>query len=140
MRILRFISMLIAIVLLGATTSFAQNTLNIHQKSGGVVSYGFSEKPVVTYAGEYMHVETVSVSIDYPVSNVQKLTFKDSESSIGELRVEEESSDLLIYNLKGQLVKKAESEDGISQLDIQELPAGIYVVKNGKTTFKIVKK
>lgn len=124
----------------GIATCLAQNTLNIHQKSGGVVSYGFSEKPVVTYTREYMHVETVSVSIDYPVSNVQKLTFKDSESSIGELRVEEESLDLLIYNLKGQLVKKAESEDGISQLDIQELPAGIYLVKNGKTTFKIVKK
>lgn len=136
----KILVLMVLSLVLSVATSFAQNTLNIHQKSGGVVSYGFSEKPVVTYAGEYMHVETVSVSIDYPVTDVQKLTFEDRESSIGELRVEEKSSDLLIYNLKGQLVKKAESEDGISQLDIQELPAGIYVVKNGKTTFKIVKK
>lgn len=118
----------------------AQNTLNIHQKTGGVASYAFSEKPVITYVGDNLHIETVAISIDYPVANVQKLTFEDSESSIGELQVKDDSSDILVYNLKGQLVKRVDCEDGISQLNIQDLPSGIYVVKNRNTTFKIVKK
>ena len=123
----------------GMATCLAQNTLNIHQKSGGVVSYGFAEKPVVTYVGEILHVSTDKVSIDYPLAELEKLTFDDSDASIGELRVEGQTSPVCIYRMDGTLVKRQESSEGASAIDMQELPAGTYIIKQGNVTTKIIK-
>jgi len=128
-------------MMLCASLSFAQNTLNIHQRGGGVVSYGFDEKPVVTYVGSNLHVESTTASIDYPVDNVEKLTFESRESSIEEVRVEdEEVSYTLIYTLNGQLIKRIDSKDGQATFNMQDLPAGNYIIKTNKTSFKINKK
>lgn len=132
--LLSFISML-----LGVVSCLAQNTLNIHQKSGGVVSYSFAEKPVVTYVGENLHVSTDKVSIDYPLAELEKLTFDDSEASIGELRVEGQTSPVCIYRMDGKLVKRQEPSEGASAFDMQELPNGIYIIKQGNVTTKLIK-
>ncbi len=68
-----------ALLLMACVGMQAQNTLNIHQKSGGVVSYAFSEKPVVTYTAEGIHLSTSKVDVDYPLSNLLKFTFEDNE-------------------------------------------------------------
>lgn len=133
-------------LILCVTACNAQNTLNILRKDGGVVSYGFSEKPVITCVGEDLHLSTTSVSVDYPMANVQRITFEDSPASVDEIRVDEdksyqqEPSGLYIYNTNGLLLKKVNSVDGISSYNMQDLPSGIYIVKNGNTTFKVVKK
>lgn len=117
----------------------AQNMMLLHQKDGGVVSYGFSEKPVVTYVGDNLHVETTRVSIDYPLASLEKMTFADVESNIDVLRTET-TTDVRIYSVNGTLVRVAKAEDGAASLNTADLPAGTYIVKNGTTSYKIIKR
>lgn len=131
-----FICLLLGI---SAFYTYAQNTLNIHQKNGGMVSYSFADKPVVTYVEDNLHVSTNNVSIDYPLSDLVKLTFTESGSSIGELRVEDNNSPIQIYDVNGGLIKMLVKKESESILNIQELPTGIYFIKQGTITTKIVK-
>ena len=131
--------LMIVCLFLGIATSFAQNTLNIHQKNGGVVSYGFAEKPVLTYEGENLHVSTDKVSIDYPLAELEMLTFDNREASIGELRVEGQPVGMNIYRIDGTLVKRIEATAESSAFDTDGLPVGTYIVRQGNVTYKITK-
>ena len=117
----------------------AQNTMLLHQKDGGVVSYGFSEQPVVTYVADNLHVETATVSIDYPLASLEKITFADEADRIDVLRTDT-NTDVRIYSVNGTLVRVAKAEDGAATLNTADLPAGTYIVKNGTTSYKIVKR
>lgn len=131
--------LMIFCLFLGVATSFAQNTLNIHQKSGGVVSYGFAEKPVLTYVDDNLHVLTERVSIDYPLAELEMLTFDDREASIGELRVEGQTAGMNIYRIDGTLVKRIEAKAESPAFDTDGLPVGTYIVRQGNVMYKITK-
>lgn len=119
----------------------AQSTLNIHQKDGAIISYGFAEKPIVTYTGTSIRLTTSKVEVDYPLANLDKFTFGDNDSSqIEVLRTESTNDDMYIYNTNGVLVKSIRLIDGTSSFQTSELPKGIYIIKNGKTTYKITKR
>lgn len=124
---------------LGVATSLAQNTLNIHQKSGGVVSYRFAEKPVLTYVDDNLHVSTERVCIDYPLAELEMLTFDDREESIGELRVEGQPVGMNIYRIDGTLVKRIEAKAESSAFDTDGLSVGTYIVRQGNVMYKITK-
>ncbi|MBO4500285.1 MAG: hypothetical protein J5732_08570, partial [Bacteroidaceae bacterium] len=47
----------------------AQNTLTIHQKDGQQFSFGFSEKPVITYTENEMVLTTTRTTVKYPLSS-----------------------------------------------------------------------
>ena len=125
---------------MGVATCFAQNTLNIHQNNGTVVSYGFSEKPILTYTETGIHITTTKVDVDYPFVNLEKLTFSEETNSIGVVTTEGTNDDVRIYNINGVLLKTIKQSDGTSSFSTADLSKGIYVIKNGKTTYKIIKK
>lgn len=125
---------------IGVATSFAQNTLNVHQNDGAVVSYGFSEKPVVTYTETGIHLATTELEIDYPFANLDKFTFSEVANSIDVVTTDGTNDDVLIYNTIGVLLKTINQSEGTASFSTHDLPQGIYIIKNGKTTYKIVKK
>lgn len=127
-------------VCLCSASALGQNTLNIHQKDGGVVSYSFSEKPVVTYTTDGIHLSTTQVEVDYPMSNLLKFTFEDSAEETGLVLTEAPDADVRIYTLGGVLVRTVKASDGRSAFSTTDLPAGTYIIKNGKTTYKIQKR
>lgn len=133
-------SLIILSLFLCAETCFAQNTLNVHQKDGVVVKYGFSEKPTVTYTATGIHLATTKVEVDYPFVNLEKFTFSDEANAINVLKTESTNDDVRIYNTNSMLLKTVKQSDGEASFSISELPNGIYIIKNGKTTYKIVKK
>lgn len=120
-------------------SALAQSTLNVHQKSGGTVSYAFSEKPVVTYSGDNLVLKTAKVEVEYPLSNLEKLTFEDgAPDAIDSVTMDAPSENVThIFNMGGVLVK---SVDASLSLSTDDLKPGVYVVKNGKSTYKIIKK
>ncbi|MCQ2244884.1 MAG: T9SS type A sorting domain-containing protein [Bacteroidaceae bacterium] len=120
--------------------SLAQNTLNVHQKDGTVVKYGFSEKPTVTYTDAGIHLATTKVEVDYPFANLEMFTFSDESSAIDVLTTERTSDDVRIYNTNGVLLKTVKQSDGAASFSTSDLPKGIYIIKNGKTTYKITKR
>lgn len=125
---------------LGVATCFAQNTLIVHQKDGAVVSYGVSEKPVVTYTETGIHLATTKVEVDYPFATLEKFTFSEGTNSIDVVKTDGTNDDVLIYNINGMLLKTIKHSNGASSFSTSDLPKGIYIIKNGKTTYKITKK
>lgn len=127
-------------IILFSIAGFAQNTLNIHQKDGEIFCCGFLDKPIVTYEGNTLKVFTKTVSIEFPLTELDKLSFEDELTDIKLQHIEKGSSDILIYNEKGVLLKKIHNDSGISETNILEFPKGIYIIKKGDTTFKVLKK
>lgn len=127
-------------IILFSIAGFAQNTLNIHQKDGEIFCYGFLDKPIVTYEGNTLKLSTKTVSIEFPLTELDKLSFEDELTDIKLQHIEKESSDILIYNEKGVILKKIHNDLGILETNILEFPKGIYIIKKGDTTFKVLKK
>lgn len=126
---------------LSVTMLHAQNTLNVHSKSGDVVSYAFAEKPVITYLNDVLVLTTLSTTVEYPLQDLLKLTFDDDKSDIEVVTHRSESDMVRIYSVKGQLLRAVKAdEDGVTSLVLGEMAPGIYIVKNGSTSYKIVKK
>ena len=137
----RNILMAIAALFLGVASAFAQNTLNIHQKSGGVVSYAFSEKPVVTYTADGIHLSTSKVGVDYPLSNLEKFTFGDGDTNpVESIKADGVAGDVRIYSINGVLLKTVKQSEGSVSFSTADLSKGTYIIKNGVTTYKITKR
>lgn len=98
----------------------------------------FADMPELTYADGNVNIQSNSPSttFSWPIENVQKLTFENINTSIRDVKAT--GLDLLsdqfdAYYLSGKLVRK-----GIKS--ISELPKGAYIIKDGKVTFKVVRK
>ena len=131
------------LALFAATASWADSALFVHQKSGGVVEYAFSEKPVVTYSEGYLVISVPEASVSYPLSNLQKFTFGDVDEQVTRIvaPVNTAPQPTYIYSLDGKLMRTLQpSEDGTTSASLEGLPSGTYVVKNGKTSYKVLKR
>ncbi len=135
---------LFALLALGCAAGHAQNTLYIWQQTGEVVSYAFWEKPRITYADTNLILTTTKVQVEFPLSSVRKFTFNDVmiDDAIGTVRATlKDEGPLSIYTLGGVLVKTVPAEaSGRHTYSLDELPAGVYVVKSKTTSYKVVKR
>ena len=129
-----------------ATAPRAQTGVIVHQKSGGTVWIACSEKPVVTYSEGYLVITAADASVSYPLSDMQKFTFGESnESPDTWTRISAPTNvapqPTYIYNVGGMLMRTLQpSDDGSTSASLDGLPAGTYIIKNGKTTYKTIKR
>lgn len=131
------------LTLFAATASWADTALIVHQKSGGTVEFAFREKPVVTYDGEYLVITVMDASVSYPLSNMQKFTFGEVSDDYTRITapVNVAPQPTYIYSLDGKLVRTLQpSEDGSTSASLEGLTSGTYVIKNGQTSYKVLKK
>ena len=131
------------LTLFAATASWADTALFVHQKSGGVVEYAFSEKPVVTYSEGYLVISAAEASVSYPLSDLQKFTFGEVDDQVTRIVAPANTAPqpTFIYSIDGKLMRTLQpSEDGATSASLEGLPAGTYVVKNGKTSYKVLKR
>lgn len=133
----RFLLLLLFTVLFCISNCFANSTVNIHQKSGEVYSCSFKDKPIITYKENILCLSSASVKIEYPLSELVKLTFSENGSDIESLQVDGNNVEVSIYSINGQLLK---SGTGSFMLDIKDLQSGAYIIKQGEITTKIIKK
>ena len=133
-------SILLAACALGLS---AQNQLNIWQRSGGVVSYSFSERPLLTFEGETLKLTASGVTVEYPVADIRKYSFEKNPTQVASPSARmTQSGDVSVYTAEGVLVKTiaAGEKNDARTLWIDDLPRGIYVVKSKSSTFKIQKR
>lgn len=152
-------SVLIALILMcNGVFLFSQEALILHQKNGGKVAYVLNERPKVTYEGENLVLTTQKVTVEYPLSEVSKFTFGDlGDNGIEDLRGKDASvklnaqtlvvaggtpgAPLSLYSLSGSLVWRTNLDaDGQLIRSIADLPRGVYVLKSGSITSKIIKR
>ena len=135
-----------------------RNCIAIHQKDGMVLNYAFTEKPVITYSGSDLILTTGSISVQYPLHTLRKMTivgaedltaidevtFPDTEFSFSDegakVRGEKPGTPFYVFDLKGSKVYQGVIDaEGRASIPLHTLPQGIYVVKTQSTSFKIRK-
>lgn len=131
------------LTLFAATATWADTALFVHQKSGGVVEYAFSEKPVVTYQDGYIVISSEETAVMYPLSDMDKFTFGEVDDQVTRITAPANAAPqpTFIYSVDGKLMRTYKpNEDGTTSSSLEGLPAGTYVIKNGKTSYKVLKR
>lgn len=120
----------------------AQQTLNIFTTSQGVVSIAFDEQPKLTFqTADVLTVTSTSMTVEFPFSDVEKITLDDAEpDAVTSLTVNDGIPAISIYDLSGKLVRQQQADKGAASVNLSTLRPGVYVVKDGKRTYKITKK
>ena len=129
--------------LFAATAMQADTALFVHQKSGGVVEYAFSEKPVVTYKDGHLVISAAEASVMYPLSDMQKFTFGEVDDQVTRIvaPVDMAPQPTQIYSIDGKLMRTYQpGENGATSASPEGLTSGTYIIKNGKTSYKVLKK
>ncbi len=138
---------------------FAQNTLTVHQKDGQQFSFGFEEKPVVTFTHTEMVVKSKGVELRYELTRLSKFTFddKDTIEDAVETIVSKASITLNEYIVcisgakadidvrmiasDGHILQQYKTDtDGSVTFSISELPEGTYIISSESLTIKILRK
>ena len=140
-----------------SVSAFSQNTLTVFQKDGQEFSFGFDEKPVITYTDNDMIIKTTNTEVQYQLLNLQKVAFTDGPTAVNSIDADKSKIVLESYSVKiagaeagvevtmsGVDGKTAGSyktdSDGCVTFSIAELPEGIYLIKSENMSFKILKK
>ena len=149
---------IIPLLLAFCTLAYGQNTIVIQQKDGKVARFSFTEKPVVTYSGNDVLVNTTKNSVQYPIYLLQKISFDIdwNTTDIEEVEVAEPSfhfrddalsisgedprSLVFLYNIKGMLAGRYQTNDrGCVTIPIRQLRPDLYIVKTNRFSFKFRK-
>ena len=113
--------------------------LTIWPKEGKAVEYAFSERPRVVYVGNVLRLTTKKTQVDFPVSNLHKFTFDGigAETVMESIRSQDTESPTHVYTADGKLMKTIHAGNSLSLDGFQR---GVYIVKQNKITYKIIKR
>lgn len=139
--------------------AMAQNTLTIYQKDGQQFSFGFAEKPVITYTDNDLVLKTSKTEVSYPLSTISKFTFSDSETHVSDVVTDiktpalsfedymvnitgaESDVTVSVIGSDGKIICSYKTDtEGCVTFSIAELPEGVYIIKSEKLTCKILKR
>lgn len=137
----------------------AQNTLNVHQKDGQIISFGFEEKPVVTFTDNELVVTSTKAEARYQLATVAKFTFDVEGTAVegikDDVRTAAISLDEYVVFLTGAkpeitvrliasdgkvLQSYKTDRNGYVQFSIADLPEGTYIISSESLNVKILKK
>jgi hypothetical protein len=98
----------------------------------------FTDMPEFTYADGNVTMKSSATELSWPIEKLQKLTFENSDIPTDIRDVKATGLDLLsdqfdVYDLGGKQIRK-------DAKSLSELPRGVYIVKDGNTTIKVVRK
>jgi len=74
-----------------------------------------------------------------PLQNTRILLARNPVKDILPLENLEAGSRLLLYNIEGRLLKTQQVHASSAQIDLSDLPAGVYLLRTGKYLIRFVK-
>lgn len=139
-----------------AQAAYTNDDLIIETKDGNTVAYHLSTRPVVTFELTDLVLTSTDVTVKYPVTDVKELRFADGTTAINNTKVGDitfsingnmvsangltKGDNLEIYSIDGKAIANASVDaNGAASVDISVLGQGVYVVKAGKKSYKILK-
>lgn len=149
----------ISILFLAVLPMAAQNILNVHQKDGQIFSFGFEEKPVVTFTDNELVLTSAGAETRFQLVGIAKFTFdgegtavkgiKDDSSkaaiSLDEYTISltgaKYETEVRLIASDGKVLQSYKTDrSGSVQFSIAELPEGTYVISSESLNVKILKK
>lgn len=133
-------------------------TLEVWTKGGEQITYVLNDRPVVSWSDTDVVITTADLTVSYPLSELWKFTFGMQANAAAALCQETDGQmqmqdgllrlsgfpanmPIAVYSLDGHVAATATTlTDGTATIRIHTLATGIYVVKTGSTTHKIIKK
>ena len=136
--------------------AWAEAGFYVEDSQGVLVGYVFMDQPVWTFEGDNLVISTVGGSVQYPMSDVDKVFFGDvTPTGLLELDVDEMirvipdgieltgfavNTVVTIHNLQGQqLGAYRTSQSGSLTISLADREQGIYLIHANKSTIKIKK-
>ena len=130
-----------------ASSAFAaSNALRVELTDGTTSTFVLSEKPKVTFSGSQMNIATADASASFERADVKAMNFTDA-SGIADVKgdsdflykydgetFEAPGLEISVYSIDGKL-----SAGGLDSVSLSDLPSGVYAVKAGDRTIKILK-
>ena len=123
---------------------------------GKPVSFTLSDKPVISYLNNQLVVATSKETVEIPVGDISSIVFSGTSTAIHNLMSEDKPqvkgglvyfSDLkpgtliYVFTSDGKNIAKVKADySGTVQVNLSEFPKGIYLIKAGKQTIKIINK
>ena len=146
--------LLLIMLFVGANAS-AQSTLVVELRNGSKAVFLLAEKPCVTFAGEQLDIVSSSASMEFNRSDVKNWHFADTASSVENIMAEAKATldgnslvvigvtddtAITIYTVNGVAAKRSVAINGTCTIPLDDLSAGVYILKYNNTTFKFLKK
>lgn len=99
----------------------------------------FSQMPEFTYQDGNVSIQGSSTTLSWPLANLEKFTFENVGSTPTDIKDIKTAAKLdiskgcAVYDLNGRLLREQINS-------LSELPKGVYIVKDGDVTIKVVRK
>lgn len=117
----------------------------------------FDQKPEMTFSGANVEINSTAETVMYPMNDVMQIYFDQTVTGIGKTALGEMSfrfadgqlsieglspaTAITVYSAGGAVCLQGKADaNGRAELSTGTLSRGVYVVKTGKVTYKIVKK
>ncbi len=130
-------------------------TVCIEMTSGEVISLPLLERPRLTFKGTYVILQASENKV-LKFKDLARVYFSDEETAVNDATATGEEIDsqfdtvgfknfapntvVRVYNPNGMILKRGYvGADGTLQLTTSDLGRGTYIIKAGKTTFKLMK-
>ena len=142
-----------------STLTMGNSRLVVWLKSGDKIGYELADAPVTTFSGSKLIIQTNKVTIPYERKDVLRYTYENIEEtgidlSPGERRVEinHEGDEIIfrglqvggiasIYAINGTLIEQRKVTDSLPlTISLKNRPNGVYIVKAGTETIKVMKR
>lgn len=146
----------------GVGSLSAQTTVEVNYSDGSQQSYNVTEAGKLYFDDINLLINTDGTSLtSIPYATVSSITLAQQTLATGEVKVDKESIMLYpnpatnfikinnknktglvqvqIYSASGELVKQGKYPTN-SEINISDLPAGVYIVKANENTLKLIKK
>ena len=133
-----------------------QNVVAIYPLQGEVALFAFADQPELTYTATDLVLTTTQTSVQYPISNLRKVSFEhaDMPEGIDEIEVSKQftfrdgqiiieggSPNALvnIYTIQGALVSQYRLDsDGNAAIPATGMNGAAYILTTGSITFKFM--
>jgi hypothetical protein len=151
-KLLFLVALLLAIVI--PRQARASDDVFIVIKTGAeIVAVALADNPVITYANDQLVITTAEKQVEFPVADITGYSFLESEpTAIKNIKVDREHKQgmvafdhlkegitVMLYNAKGEQVRTTKAQaDGTAVIDMHGLAKGVYVIRAGKLSFKIM--
>lgn len=139
-----------------ASAAYTNDDLVIETRDGKTVAYRLSDRPVVTFEVTDLVLTAKGVQVKYPVTDVKEIRFAEEFTSVNATTASgimftvndneiianglDKNDTLEVYGVDGKAIATVGvNAQGAASANISELGHGVYVVKAGKKTYKIIK-
>ncbi|MGI6222242.1 MAG: hypothetical protein ACOYJG_01375 [Prevotella sp.] len=156
----KFIIIMIALFTYGNMCRAADaDHLIVWLTDGTSTSYALDEKPVITYNDDHLVLTAPQVEVDVPLDDVLKLTFGDEADAIQQVETTDQQESIKansdgvelsgfkagtkvgLYGVNGTtLGQYTIPESGTLHISLAAMGSGLYIVKAGRSSIKIVRK